>query len=317
MTSTPDTQPQQKLRNPHQVLDSIPELLGFRPRDSLCLLWLCRGTVRLVQRVDIPGESRHGTIADWAMEVVWAGRHAQADGALVIWITDSDLDTDLVGTVLRQLRVGGFDVTDSIVTDGRNYFTSSLTGSQRWVFTPGPPWQLPERDALTYRAAADADIAPMVGPLTPADDEALLADLLARDPGPRADRGLEGAKLLSILANHRVRDAVLWWITEEPHLRRKIRDRLATMLPNIRPGYGADVASIVAIAHWLDGNGARASMALERGAADDPQHRLVNLLGIALSSGLPPTLWREAMSDVTYEDCRGGRSPVEGHVESV
>lgn len=311
MTSTSENRAQQSLRNPREVLDSIPELLGFRPRESLCLLWLSNGFVRLVQRLDIRDDSCPDSLSDWAADVVWAGRHARADSALVIWISDSDIDGQLIGAVLRELREARIDVPDCIVTDGDGYFTSSLTGAQRWEFAPSPSWHLPEREALGYEADPDADIAPIIGPLDVGDEDAILAYLLGKGQELVVDERVQGALVLAALANSGFRDGVLWWVTEEPQIRTMVRDRLTALLPRVQPGFGADVAAVLAVAHWLDGDGARASMAVERGSAEDPRHRLIYLLGVALYSGLPPHLWREATADLTFQGCRSSSGPIE------
>lgn len=317
MTSISENRAQQKLRNPSEVLDSIPELLGFRPRESLCLLWLSDGFVRLVQRVDLRDKSCPDSVSNWAANVVWAGRHALADGALVIWISDSEVDSQLIGAVLRELREARINVPDCIVTDGQGYFTSSLTGAQRWEFLPSPSWQLPERRALGYESTSDAGIAAMIGPLDAGDEEAVLSYLLGKEQEHVADEPIQDSLVLAALTNSGFRDGVLWWVTEEPQIRTMVRDRLAPLLPRVQPGFGADVAAVLAIAHWLDGDGARASMAVERGSADDPHHRLIYLLGVALYSGLPPHLWREATADLTFEDCRSGSGPIERIAGSV
>jgi hypothetical protein len=57
---------------------------------------------------------------------------------------------------------------------------------------------------------------------------------------------------------------------------------------------------------WLIGDGARALVALERAGADDPSYSLAALLSASIGGGLPPSLWRQAMTDLTREECRFG-----------
>ncbi len=58
------------------------------------------------------------------------------------------------------------------------------------------------------------------------------------------------------------------------------------------------------------GDGARASVAVERALADDPAYSLALLLAQSLSAGLPPEAWREATAGLTRDECRHGSGPV-------
>jgi len=57
---------------------------------------------------------------------------------------------------------------------------------------------------------------------------------------------------------------------------------------------------------WLLGDGARATMAIERARTDDPDYTLAALVEASLAAGLPPGAWRDAMGDLTREECRFG-----------
>ncbi|MFM1917940.1 MAG: hypothetical protein RJB01_1455, partial [Actinomycetota bacterium] len=127
----------------------------------------------------------------------------------------------------------------------------------------------------------------------------------------------DGPLILRALADQGRRDGLLWWVTEDVRIRAHVRDSLGALLPKVVRGHGADTSAVLAITHWLHGDGVRANTAVERGIEDDPQHRLVNLLGLAITAGMPPRVWCESMADLSFETCRRGVIPVERDHQSV
>ena len=74
-------------------------------------------------------------------------------------------------------------------------------------------------------------------------------------------------------------------------------------------GHVAPAATTLAIVHWMGGDGARASVALDRALADDPGYSLGVMVHTALGSGLPPQAWRESMASLSRDECRYGQRP--------
>ena len=62
------------------------------------------------------------------------------------------------------------------------------------------------------------------------------------------------------------------------------------------PVYVAAPASLLAFTAWQAGDGALASLALDRALADDPAYSMARLLAGALAAGLPPSAARLPMT---------------------
>jgi hypothetical protein len=197
--------------------------------------------------------------------------------------------------------------------------TSSAVAAE---FTLAGRAPLPAREALEQSLGADEVKQALVAvalaaapevPLGPAReawrDERIASALLALtgddDGGPlRPERA---ADLLAGLDDVRVRDTVLWELCgwDAGHLQRAL-DRLSAVVRAAPTGHVAPVASCAALTAWLLGDGARASVAVARARADDPDYSLAELLAASLTAGLPPQAWRASMSGLTRELCRHG-----------
>jgi hypothetical protein len=114
------------------------------------------------------------------------------------------------------------------------------------------------------------------------------------------------AKALAGLGDIRVRDTVLWDLSKTPDGPRDAADGLSALVRSAPDGHVAPAATVLAVAHWLGGDGARANVALDRALADDPDYSLGQMVSAALRSGLPPQSWRNAMDVLNRDTCRHG-----------
>lgn len=114
------------------------------------------------------------------------------------------------------------------------------------------------------------------------------------------------AKALAGLGDIRVRDTVLWDLSHTPDGPRAAVDGLSALVRSAPDGHVAPAATVLAVAHWLGGDGARANVALDRALADDPVYSLGQMVSAALRSGLPPQSWRNAMAGLDRDTCRHG-----------
>jgi hypothetical protein len=105
------------------------------------------------------------------------------------------------------------------------------------------------------------------------------------------------------LCDVRVRDTLLWHLNSA-HDRYGCLDRLLIALRLAPDGYVAPIATCAALVAWLLGDGARASIAIDRALSDDPEYSLAVLVGMSISVGLPPAAWKEVMAQLTVEACR-------------
>jgi hypothetical protein len=109
--------------------------------------------------------------------------------------------------------------------------------------------------------------------------------------------------LLVGLCDVRVRDTLLWHLNGASD-RYGCLDRLLIGLRLAPNGYVAPIATCAALAAWLLGDGARASIAIDRALNDDPAYSLAILVGTSISAGLPPSAWQQVMGRLTIEACR-------------
>jgi hypothetical protein len=66
----------------------------------------------------------------------------------------------------------------------------------------------------------------------------------------------------------------------------------------------APALTVAAIAAWTRGNGALASVIVDRALALQPGYSLGVLVQQSLSAGLPPSAWADSMAELTYEQVR-------------
>lgn len=116
---------------------------------------------------------------------------------------------------------------------------------------------------------------------------------------------LAQAQIITGLMDVQLRDCVLWQLTNH--------DRLASCAHTLRlalraapSGYRAPLATVTALAFWLQGDGVRAGAALAQASLDNAHYGLAHLVDIALTNGVAPKMWSESMGKVPYEACRTG-----------
>ena len=103
-----------------------------------------------------------------------------------------------------------------------------------------------------------------------------------------------------------MRDGLLRQMLDQPNLRLPIRTTLLTAISQAHERHVAPLATALAGCAWLDGNGALATVALERALEADPSYSLARLLDRAISHSVPPSVWTESLEAVSYEECLAG-----------
>jgi hypothetical protein len=135
--------------------------------------------------------------------------------------------------------------------------------------------------------------------------------LARRDPAPvtpqlavRALRGLDDVA---------VRDTVLLRLItcEEPQREQWHRsiDLLSDLVRCAPSGRGAPAATLLGIVAWMRGEGAMATLALDRAQADDARYRLAALAREVIARGIDPEQWRRGMAGLTEAECRRAGRP--------
>jgi uncharacterized protein DUF4192 len=175
-----------RLTDPADLLDALPYLVGFHPRESVVVLSLRkpRGRVAMTTRVDLPDAGDEPVLV---AELVRYATSVPAHSCVVVVYTEEpDADGDLprqalVESLGKQLADRGRQLRDAVlVRDGRWW---SYTCSKARCCPPdGRPLNSPEvAQAAWFAAAATAE-----GTVVLPDRESLAATL-APVTGPAAD----------------------------------------------------------------------------------------------------------------------------------
>ena len=251
----------------------------------------------------------------------------------------------LVDRVSAFADEAGVEVLDALLTDGQRFWSYRCTGGccppQGRRITPGDIARMAavfeqaapqvRRTDLESAWATDPDRAALVEPLVEEWESDLCAEAARaveqarhvaleswRDAQLAAIESVmragcpadprETARVLVGLADVRVRDTIVWQLGQGP-IDESAREVLADALRCAPPGYAAPVATVLALACWQCGDGARATMALERALADDPDYRLAHLAVESISSGIPPSAWLDLLRGMPRERCRQPSDP--------
>ncbi|MEV0430577.1 DUF4192 domain-containing protein [Micromonospora sp. NPDC050495] len=307
--------------SPADLLTAVPYLLGFHPADSLVTVGVAGARVVVAGRADLPEPSGIATwidgIADAKIRML---RHAAATRAIAIGYGPATTVTPAIDAITARLAAAGLDVLEALrVTDGR-YF-SYLCHNPACCPTDGTPVD-PHRSDVTMHAIvagcrALPDRAALVASVAPTSRAARVAvtrataRARARHRRLLATAGHDGLTRAGVeavtaaLARYRdeqaLHDDELAWLTillSDPLIRdhawRASDDWQLPMWTDItrraHPPLAAAPASLLAFAAWRCGDGALASVALDRALAADPDYSLAHVINQALRAGLPPSL---------------------------
>jgi hypothetical protein len=169
------------VRTPGDLLEAIPYLLGFRPRDSLVIVGLADTRVTVTARVDL-GQLTDGAVLAETMHVLANSQASQVIAAVYDDASSCVVKSALPHAALVEDFAGcaarfGIDVVDAVlVSDGRWW---SYACADDACCPPGGR-ELPG-DASPTRAAAT-----YAGLVALADRDELVARLEPADPAERA-----------------------------------------------------------------------------------------------------------------------------------
>lgn len=344
-TSAPDSL---TLRSPDSLLSALPYLLGFDPEHSLVMVWLRDGRIHLTQRLDLPfsaaaaqsdqvGAARyHGDLEQWH-HAIWA--HAAANSCtevIVLWVCEGPVPIELVDRVMQDAEHHRLDVRDVLRSDSGRWWSLLCSDpaccpvegraiNESEAAEVAAEFALAGRAPRRVRADVEAEFvrdeclaaevaavalprAPRRGPAREQWRDERIKDLLDLIEAPEATSDAIAHALVA-LGDVRVRDTTLWSLlhASSPETWADVLTRLLRAAPD---GRVAPVGTCCAIAHWLSGDGMRSRLAVERARADDPGYSLAALVHMSLAAGLPPRAWRDAMSELTRDDCRHGPTRV-------
>ncbi len=319
------THPKIQVRGPASLIAVVPHLLGFHPANSLVVIGVSgsHGRVRLAFRYDLPDPPDASVTADIADHAVRVLRREKVTTATVIGYGAGALVTPVADVIRHALPRAGIRLADVLrVEDGR-YWSYLCTDPaccppEGNALDPADPAAAALTGyGLTALASRD-DLAATIGPVTGADAEAM--EQATRQAARVIARDLEAVGQDAVFDGLRrtVQDAIIRYrqggtITEPAELARislalravEVRDDAwARMQPahcaahlklwtdvtrHATPGRVPAPASLLAFVAWQDGDGALATIAVDRALADDPDYTMAKLIGQALHAGLPPS----------------------------
>lgn len=287
-------------------------MLGFHPHES-CVVLGVRGTrVEFCARMDLDWFTSgfgFGEVADQLENAVTTCNGCRV--AVLAYTADPDAGAVAVGELVSV--VGEDNVAEALVTDGDRF----------WYAHPGMLLP-PEGISYSYASSSFAAQAVYSGVNVTASREDAVAEV--QPPYPEAAQAIEQAvsaardTILPLGAQQRMELlaqlmdgpeplghcaaelAVL--LMEEEHFSEvlaqlntisagRLRPRLAEARRCSPSPIAANVVSLLALACWLDGEGAQQSECLTQLEALDPHHPLLALLRAMHRLAIPPKRWDE------------------------
>ena len=328
-----------RLTSPAAVCCAIPYLLGFRPEGSAVLLWLEGSDLILTQRIDLPTPEVDATV--WAKAV---GSHpvAGTTSTVIAALFPSHESTTAFGRlrelaralvdqgwagrtqVVRALPDTWFNLLcddatccspegepidprlrDAVAAEFAVQGCSPLRSRQAVVDALNPDPDLVEQVTGTGMLAGERGVG-LSGQRREAWRDEMIAAMMAwardRSASPEPHRL---ASLLLALRDTRVRDTVLWELARlRPRRVLAAAEQFARLLRSAPEGDVAPAATLACACFWLVGDGTRAGIAAERALDDAPEYLMAQVFDHALRNGSPPQVWRDAMAQLTRDDCR-------------
>ena len=318
-----------RISDPGEIAAAVPQLLGFRPRESMVLICLGsgRGRVGLTVRADLP---RPGDEAAFAGALVSSAGTGRPDSVVAVLVSEAPDDARSRGPdlphrpLLHELTLAlsraGVALCQALLVRGGRWWSYDCPRS---CCRPGAGTALPE--GVTALAAAS-----VAGGMVVADSREELARRIAADPlrpgtvdaceHPPAGCGdwavvgealrlcAPGAATTAIRLPDDVVARVLRALQDVA-----VRDRaLGLALGNDAPAAEAlwtectrrapdplvaAPATLLAVSAWLRGDGAMAAIALERALDGDAGYTLARLLSPALAACIPPAELRAVIAE--------------------
>lgn len=317
--------PKLSVRTIGDLLSAVPYLLGFHPTESIVVVGFDGKRLTFAVRVDLPGADTDPPDRDaLAAHIASVLSRQDIDAVTVIGYGPDRSVAPAVASVSAALDRSGLKVLDLLrVADGR--YWSYVCDDPGCCSPDGNPYDPTSSEiaaAATYagqvalpdRAALVRRVAPVEGAsrasMRTAADRAdrRLAALVGSTPHGDRRRVLREAGETAVresLARYRVGgrltdDEVAWLSLLLVHV--PVRDYAwerigiedwqielwSDVVRRASPDLVAAPASLLAFAAWRTGQGALASVALERARAAVPDYSMALLLEEVLRNGIPP-----------------------------
>ncbi|MGC3995472.1 MAG: DUF4192 domain-containing protein [Propionicimonas sp.] len=313
-----------RVSSPGDIAQLVPYLVGFTPEESLVVSAIEGGRVQVTARVDLAEVTAPGRLED-LLDRIWS-RFPGAEATAVVYTADHQTGWETLIRCEDTLPHGCLSMlidgdtwhlldgtTGTVDRYGETAVQAAVAGLRplnRRTDLAAAFASPPDSDELDQRLGA------ALATLPPAQDKAAIvaftAELLARNlparepgeavPEARAGRAMPDADAiqLSVLAQHpAARDLALLSISRDnapQHL------QLWQQVVRASPAYGADMPLYLAgMAAWVSGDGASATIALERISDADPpptDAHPARLLEGLIDQVVPPSAWESLRTAV-------------------
>lgn len=318
--------------------------LGYWPEESLVIALYAVRRDGAAERVlamrcnlsDIKSADTEGDATGWRDYVASVVSRTDADFADVLLIDPAQSEHWQAVTVATEaMMLADVDIRDIVVAlSHADHLAWTRLDGQAPLVLDEHPWQtMPWSDAEALAGGARdwrlsrGDLVAEIRSHDNADLRGVidLADEAARDDaivaagtylcseaatgGAAAESGdaarFADEQVLGALADVRIRDTVIWDLLQRPSQQwSEAANRLVPLVQRAAPGHVAPVATILGLLRWQLGDGTRASIALDRALADNPDYTLGRLIDGCLQAGIAPTMWREGLGSLSREQCR-------------
>lgn len=301
------------------LLAAVPCLLGFHPTDSLVVLAMRGGQVVFAARGDLPRRrTSKASLAAHADQIAAVVARQEAQAATVIGYGPPERVDRAVTAICDALADRRVKIFDTLrVTSGR--YWSVGCDNPECCPPEGTPFDVTTSPVaaeavfagqvvLPNRTALTRSVAPVRGAARKSMCQATLRAMdrlaaLSPEALVREGKAAVRSALSRAETGDRLRDDEVAWLTLLL-CHRRVRDfawRLTTpddwqttlwtdVLTRAEPDLAAAPATLLAYAAWRCGNGALASVALERALRADPEYPMALLLDETLQDGTPPSI---------------------------
>lgn len=296
--------PVARVRSLGELTEIVPYLVGFQPQESLVAMVVDRGRVTLTARTDLDEQTNPGSVEHLAGRL-----RVKFPTAQVFTLAYTDDPAKGWQALQRSQEILGPMTAGTVLVNGDTWYSEGLTGAVR---SDGPVSA--QATVLGMRRAADrselgktldsppvtdAGLAAMeraVANVPPrenvADCAAMVSDLIARNIKEPTRLGPDDAAQLAALVGLRpdTRDIALLSITSDSaqqHLQ-----LWSAVLQQVPEDVATPPLILAGMAAWVGGEGAIASLAMERlDARDASNYGMAPLLDTLTTNMVRPQEW--------------------------
>ena len=328
-----------QIHTPRQLVAAIPHLIGFHPTQSLVLVVIDHTELVAIARIDLPerqipmpidieralASTRKGNLVlmaysdfDMTLDKTRSLITGCDDLDLLdaLWIRDghwsslmcSDLDccpeqghplSELSEVDVEFIVAGSapFASRDDLVHQIEQRVLSEREEQNRDLATDEVAKQIASMLKTGHSSKSDSSAEPR---------NTLIQQVLDSLAKFQSMTWIEHARLCKAVCDIRMRDGLLRTLFDRPQIRVQVRSQLMKEISRAQIANVPALATVLAGVAWLDGNGALATIAIERALDVDPSYSLARLLNRAISHGVPPSVWADSLEAVSYQECLAG-----------